>query len=115
MPDVTTLKRALEDRRNALSVKAEEIEGELRTLGDPDFSEQATEAEGDEVLEGLESSALLEISKINAALARIENGTYGTCTTCGEPVGDERLVSVPHAAQCISCAFGIAFLSAVEA
>lgn len=104
MLNVTRLKRALEERRSALSAKAEEIEGTLRTPGDPDFAEQATEAEADEVLEGLESSALLEISKINAALARIENGSYGTCTTCGEPVGEQRLASIPHAAQCIACA-----------
>ncbi len=104
MSDVTTVKRALEDRRNVLSTKAEEIEGTLRTPGNPDFAEQATEAEGDEVLEGLESSALLEIAQINAALARIENGTYGECTTCGDPVGEDRLASVPHAAQCITCA-----------
>lgn len=104
MSDVAMIKRALEERRAVLSSKAEEIEGTLRTPGDPDFAEQATEAEGDEVLEGLENSALLEISQINAALARIENGTFGTCTTCGEPVGDKRLATIPHAAQCIACA-----------
>ncbi len=104
MLDVNKMKQVLMDRRQILSVKAEEIEGELRTPGDPDFAEQATAAEGDEVLEGLENSALLEISKINAALARIENGTYGACTTCEEPVGDKRLETIPHAAQCISCA-----------
>ncbi|MDD9902021.1 MAG: TraR/DksA family transcriptional regulator [Rhodospirillaceae bacterium] len=104
MLDTEKMKQALEARRQVLSAKAEEIEGELRTPGDPDFAEQATAAEGDEVLEGLENSALLEIAKINAALARIENGSFGQCTICGAPVGEKRLETIPHAAQCISCA-----------
>lgn len=104
MLDVEKMKQVLLDRRQVLSDKAEEIEGELRTPGDPDFAEQATAAEGDEVLEELENSALLEISRINAALSRIEEGTYGVCTTCEEPVGDKRLESIPYAAQCITCA-----------
>lgn len=104
MFDNEKMKQILEERRQALSTKAEEIEGTLRTPGDPDFAEQATAAEGNEVLEGLENSALLEISKINAALARIDNGSFGNCTTCGEPLNAKRLETIPHAAQCISCA-----------
>ena len=82
MLDTEKMKQALEARRQDLSAKAEEIEGKLRTPGDPDFTEQATAAEGDEVLEGLENSALLEIAKINKALARIENGSCVQCTIC---------------------------------
>ena len=82
MLDTEKMKQALEARRQDLSAKAEEIEGKLRTPGDPDFTEQATAAEGDEVLEGLENSALLEIAKINTALARIENGSFVQCTIC---------------------------------
>ena len=104
MLDVRKVKKQLEERLQFLSAKVEEIEGDLREPANPDFAEQATEAEADEVLEGLESAGLLEISQINAALARIEEGTYGECATCGEPVGEKRLEAIPHAAQCISCA-----------
>jgi DnaK suppressor protein len=104
MSDLQNIKKLLEERLQFLGAKVDEIEGDLREPADPDFAEQATEAEADEVLEGLESSALLEISQINAALARIEGGTYGECATCGEPVGEKRLEAIPHAAQCISCA-----------
>lgn len=104
MADLSKVKTQLEERLQFLSAKVDEIEGDLREPADPDFAEQATEAEADEVLEGLESSALLEISQINAALARIEEGTYGECATCGEPVGEKRLEILPHAAQCIGCA-----------
>ncbi|NKB60116.1 MAG: TraR/DksA family transcriptional regulator [Alphaproteobacteria bacterium] len=104
MADLQEVKKMLEARVQTLSAKVDEIEDDLREPADPDFAEQATEAEADEVLEGLESSALLEIAQINAALARIEEGTYGECATCGEPVGDKRLEAIPHAAQCINCA-----------
>ena len=104
MTDVEKIKKLLEERRQFLSAKVEEIEGDLREPANPDFAEQATEAEADEVLEGLETAGLLEISQINAALARIEEETYGECATCGEPVGEKRLEAIPHAAQCISCA-----------
>ncbi len=104
MTDVEKIKKLLEERRQFLSAKVEEIEGDLREPANPDFAEQATEAEADEVLEGLETAGLLEISQINAALARIEEETYGECATCGEPVGEKRLEAILHAAQCISCA-----------
>ena len=99
MSDLESIKAQLEERLEFLSAKVVEIEGDLREPANPDFAEQATEAEADEVLEGLESSALLEISQINAALNRIDEGTYGECATCGDPVGEKRLAAIPYAAQ----------------
>lgn len=104
MTDFESVRKHLEERLQFLSAKVDEIEGDLREPSNPDFAEQATESEADEVLEGLESSALMEISQINAALDRIDKGTYGECATCGEPVGEKRLEAIPHAAQCIFCA-----------
>ena len=40
---------------------------------------------------------------LDQALERIENGTYGDCQECGEPIGKERLEAVPHARLCIIC------------
>jgi RNA polymerase-binding transcription factor DksA len=68
MVDLQKIKAELEDRLKVLSAKIDEIEEDLREPSDPDFAEHATEAEGDEVLEGLEGTALLEIAQINAAL-----------------------------------------------
>lgn len=104
MLDTQKIKAQLEERLKVLGARVGEIEEDLREPSDPDFAEQATEAEGDEVLEGLESSALLEIAQIRAALGRIAEGTYGECATCGEEIGEKRLAVIPHAAQCIACA-----------
>jgi DnaK suppressor protein len=45
----------------------------------------------------------LLIEAVDAALARIEAGTYGTCATCGQPIPPERLEALPSAAHCIEC------------
>jgi DnaK suppressor protein len=37
------------------------------------------------------------------AVARIEAGTYGTCESCGEPIGKARLQAFPRATLCVSC------------
>lgn len=44
------------------------------------------------------------LAQIDAALERIEAGTYGVCTNCGKPIGEERLEARPWAALCIDCA-----------
>ena len=43
------------------------------------------------------------IDNIDAALQRIEDGTYGICRTCGVPISDARLEAVPTATQCVEC------------
>jgi len=41
------------------------------------------------------------LGQIRAALARIEDGTYGQCLVDGEPIGEPRLEAVPWAAYCV--------------
>jgi RNA polymerase-binding protein DksA len=48
--------------------------------------------------------ALERITEIDAAIGRLDDGTYGTCTRCGHPVGEDRLAARPTAATCIRCA-----------
>jgi DnaK suppressor protein len=43
------------------------------------------------------------LSKIDAALEKIERGVYGECTTCGEEIGVKRLQARPVAELCIEC------------
>jgi DnaK suppressor protein len=43
------------------------------------------------------------LAAVEEALARVEAGTYGTCTSCGNPIGAERLEALPSAALCIEC------------
>ena len=61
------------------------IEDHLEQAPNPDWEEEAQEAEMDEVLEGLGQAGTTEIQAIRAALQRIEKGTYGDCVRCGIP------------------------------
>jgi DnaK suppressor protein len=45
-----------------------------------------------------------QLAAIEAALLRLQAGTYGICERCGQPIGDERLAARPAAVTCIRCA-----------
>lgn len=45
-----------------------------------------------------------QLALVDAAIERIEHGTYGQCTSCGEPIPEERLEVLPWAATCVPCA-----------
>ena len=45
----------------------------------------------------------LHLAEIDAAIARLEAGAYGRCTSCGKPIAGERLEALPWAALCIDC------------
>ncbi len=45
-----------------------------------------------------------ELEKVEAALRRLDDGTYGTCASCGNPIAPERLEAIPWAPVCIDCA-----------
>jgi DnaK suppressor protein len=44
-----------------------------------------------------------ELAEIDAALLRIEAGSYGTCLHCGGPMGLQRLRALPEARYCVAC------------
>lgn len=41
---------------------------------------------------------------IDAAIARLDDGTYGACEACHRPIAPERLEALPHARYCVTCA-----------
>jgi RNA polymerase-binding protein DksA len=43
------------------------------------------------------------LAEVEAALQRLDDGTYGTCVECGQPVASERLEALPWASHCIGC------------
>jgi RNA polymerase-binding transcription factor DksA len=45
-----------------------------------------------------------QVAELDAALARADAGDYGTCESCGRPIGDERLAALPETRRCIECA-----------
>jgi RNA polymerase-binding transcription factor DksA len=99
-----TRKAMLDARLNELDARLEAIDEELATRHDPDWEEAAVEREGDEVLEATGNVGLTEIAQIRSALARIADGSYGTCARCGEEIAEARLDAIPWTPFCRSCA-----------
>lgn len=44
-----------------------------------------------------------ELETVDAAMAKIDAGTYGACEVCGEPISADRLEALPWAISCINC------------
>ena len=80
-----------------------EIAANLHRPQNSDRQECAVESEN-EVLKHLDATTLEEVGQLEAALGRIDNGTYGTYTRCGTPIGETRLAAVPYTSTCIGCA-----------
>lgn len=104
MRDFKIREEQLRKRLVELDSRLHRIEDHLEKTPDPDWEEQATEAEMDEVLEGLGNAGATEMQAIHAALVRLETGTYGVCVRCGEDISDERLEVLPHTPLCRYCA-----------
>ena len=80
----------------------EEVE-EIAATSDNHLAETATATLGREIDYTLGDNAEQVISEIDAALKRIEDGTYGTCVNCGQEIPRERLEANPWASLCIDC------------
>lgn len=65
-----------------------------------DLATVTLDREIDDTLEENSEHLLKEIEK---ALEKIEQGTFGICETCGQPIAEERLQAIPYATQCIDC------------
>ena len=103
--------RLLEERERvvaALDYLHEENAGSLHeeaeeaTIAD-NVGETATVTLDRQIDYSLEEASNHVLAAIDAALQRIEAGTYGMCQTCGKPIGDDRLEAIPYATQCIDC------------
>ncbi len=104
-PDAPGDPRAiLLEQRAQLLAELEEIA--IRAPEPMTYGSQAAAAS--QVFEQQRDLALREhtrtaVAAIDAALARLDAGTFGSCTSCGRAIGAERLAALPAAALCIDC------------
>ena len=104
------LKRALIKRREALEAETHadaaksredvfsETAGPVADSGDEATADLISDVENAEL-----SRDLQELREIEAALARMSKGSYGTCTDCGGEIDPERLRRTPAATRCFDC------------
>lgn len=98
------LRETLVQKLEQLQHRVGKIEGDLRRMPEPDSEERALGRENDEVLERLDSSGREELQLLQAAISRIDAGTYGVCEQCGEQIAQQRLEALPYTRTCIKCA-----------
>jgi RNA polymerase-binding protein DksA len=104
------LERRLTSRRQTLRA---EVQRELANSDDPRIAGFMNELAATEdwvladILADLDIATVTrdisELTDVEAALARIEDGSYGTCVDCGEAIGWPRLNAQPTAQRCITC------------
>lgn len=99
------------DQKEKLLARRAEITGDLLRIEDAlddtpskDWEDRSAERQGDEVLEARGNQELDELRRIDAALDRVAQGTYGICAKCGEQISDERLALLPATPFCKRCA-----------
>ena len=102
--DVMAQKDILMARRAKLTAHLAKVEATLDEEPSKDWEDRSSERQGDEVLETLGNVELGELRRIDAALDRIENGTYGECQVCGKDILAARLALLPDTPFCKDCA-----------
>jgi RNA polymerase-binding protein DksA len=70
---------------------------------DSHLADSASETVEREIEQTLEDNAEHLLASIDAALGRIEQGTYGACERCSGRISEERLDALPYATKCIEC------------
>ncbi|MGL6209634.1 MAG: TraR/DksA family transcriptional regulator [Paracoccaceae bacterium] len=100
----TSRKAQLWARAEALTARLKEIEAALDEPVPQDWEDLAVERADDEVQEAIGLAGQQELRQITAALARIEEGSYGFCVTCGEAIAPGRLDLLPYTPFCAGCA-----------
>jgi DnaK suppressor protein len=108
----------LKDFRQALLHEREELEAQLRELEESSFSTGQSELTGEVAFDeeyadagtatfererdlSIENNSRDLLGKIEKALARMDEGTYGLCERCGRPIEKARLKALPYANLCI--------------
>jgi RNA polymerase-binding protein DksA len=107
----------MEDQRQKLIEMGRRIEEEFNRRAEAINEEVATPGElshlpthpADQDAEGVEVEVAVGqthdqlLESIRAALERIDQGTYGTCETCGQAIAQQRLRALPYAVRCVDC------------
>ena len=91
------INRFHEDNSGSLEEETEE------ETYDNHLADSATATLNREIDYTLEENAENVLKAINDALQRIEDGTFGTCGRCEQPIAEERLEAIPYANRCIDC------------
>jgi len=103
-----TIREELQKRRRAILETTRRADAEIDALRaaerDPEFEEGAQTEHEAFTLSRLGETQRREIVQIDAALARLDAGEYGSCADCDQEIDPRRLKALPYALLCAECA-----------
>jgi DnaK suppressor protein len=100
------LRKTLVRRREALGRALEgdlSLLRELHAAASGDVLDAACDTAQDEINSQLVDVESRELTAIDAAIARMDEGSFGDCEGCGKPIPLQRLQAVPYVSDCIIC------------
>lgn len=103
--DVQTIRRTLEEQRAFLRDRIARDDAYLHTPAgpNPDHFDLAQAQITREQRATRLAQSEQQLAQIETALQRLDEGTYGQCAECGEPIEPGRLSVLPYAALCVRC------------
>ena len=104
--DLEKYRRLLLEKKNSLSndlAKTRNAEEETIEESTQDIADKAVSSYTREFLYSLSDTDRNTLVRIDQALERIDDGTYGTCLNCSQAMAEKRLTAVPWAPHCIDC------------
>ncbi|HEU4383773.1 MAG TPA: TraR/DksA C4-type zinc finger protein [Anaeromyxobacteraceae bacterium] len=105
-PDTKRLRSLLEESKRHILAAARRTLLEESTLDSddlPDEMDQASSEHAHSLVYRLRHREKLLLAKIEKALERLEDGSFGICEDCGEAISPKRLAARPMATLCIDC------------
>ncbi len=99
-------RRLLQQKKSSLSsdlAKTRNAEEETTEESTQDIADKAVSSYTREFLYSLSDTDRNTLVRIDEALARVEDGTYGSCRNCNQPMSEKRLTAVPWARLCVDC------------
>lgn len=105
---VNELRKQLEAERASLAAQAERLEADFldeswKDTRSEDDAFAGTATHERERTISLARNARSVLEQIDAALERIDDGSYGSCVRCGKPISIARLEAIPQATYCMDC------------
>lgn len=94
----------LQLERQKLQKRIKQIQQDEQQETASDQTDTAHEWENADVRDGLLTVVVQELKQVDAALERIDLGTFGLCEVCSEPIAEKRLDALPFTTYCIQCA-----------
>jgi len=102
--DLKKVEKSLSDRKKTL-------EEQMIVRSKEQFSDGQVQDQGDQALSitmeslrtSLQDAEVEEYRRINRALEKIRDGSYGICMDCNNEISEKRLISFPDAARCLIC------------